>query len=638
MTSKYFKNSNGYTLLITILIITLFSVVGLSLVTLTMSGTAKNSTRENNTQSLNLAEKGQDYLVNEINSALAEFTKAGKSKDDFIDELEKYNESNPTYKCTFDGNGNLISGLTVSTNNSTDDSIVCIKDVHNAYDEDGILNDLKRKLEIVSVGYVNGKRKQITTFVEIGADRIPEQLKYALTSKGNLHLNGAVQVTGDLRFNGSLTTFNKSHIINGSHYFVDSIKPSIKSTSKRSNPRIVVGNDSKFYSVKDNSNAQNLYNNIHNLNTSSLTLVERKNVKNLFDSTVFDKIPTVVITDTEIIEVKISENKSFYQFSKDDSATVLKSNSNSYDIPSGTYPSKQYLVYRCSSCYNNNNSPLDTSKTFVLKGTYEFDKLATSANLKIVGPTNKDSSPTKVTIKDTLYVEGDLTIEGNVELNGSIFVNGQLKIGEKKSGTETTTFLKVNALIYVNKESSSSSYEPVDIQYSTINSLPYKNEKNEDANGMLIIFSKGKVKLSNNSSWEDTPSEIYGYFYSEKELEIYGSGSNMKIHGGVYGNRITLHAIRGKSKSSSFNNSNPYNGWHFLKSDKQDDTSIKNSQELVGDPRCNYPTKDGKKKCYDNNSRLQVHYNEDVIATYIELNRIEELVFNVDPPNFVERE
>lgn len=627
MFSKIIKNSQGYTLFLTVVIIVLFSVVGLSLITITVNGTAKNNIREDSVQSLNLAEKGQDFIINEINTALSKFTEGGKSRDDFIDELERYNHTHSRYKCNFDGNGNLISGLTISTKNSSDDSIACIKNVYPVYEEDGTLNDLKRKLEIVSVGDVNGNRKQLTTFVEIGADRIPEQLKYALTSKSNIHLNGAVQITGDLRFNGSLTTFNHSHIVKGQHHWVPSIKPSIKSTSRRSNPRIVVSENSHFYHVTGSTYyAQTLYNNIHNLNNSSLTEVERKDINQLFDTSVFDRIPTVVISDAEIKEVNITDVKAAYEY-KRSSASDLNADNNLY-VPSGNYNNRRYLV-RCDGYCTKKDNELKKGSTFKLRGNYVFDQLATSANLKIEGGTS--NNPTKVTIKDTLYVEGDLIIEGHVELNGSIFVNGRLKIGNTSGNhLQTNTFVKVNSLIYVN--SSSINSEAVDIQYSTINSLPYVNAQGEKANGTLIIFSKGKVKLSNNSSFEDTPSKIYGYFYSDEAIEIYGSGSNMEIHGGISGNRITLHAIRGKAKDNSFNDSYEYNSWYFLKASLQKSVA-NNSNELS----CNYPDKNGNKKCYKYDSRLQVHYNEDVIATYIELNRIEQLVYTLNPPKIVDK-
>lgn len=631
MLKKYINNSQGYTLFLTFAIIILFSVIAFSLVTLSMNGTVRNTTREENVQSLNLAEKGLDYIVNDINTRLADFTKSGKSKDDFIDELEKYDQNHPKYGCTFDSNGNLISGLAVSTSKATNQSIACIKDVHPVYDEEGELNVLKRKLEIVSIGNVNGKRKQLTTFVEIGADKVPEQLKYALTSQGNIHLNGAVQITGDLRFNGSLTTYDKAHIINNYHYWVESLKPSMKSTSKHSSPKIVVGNNSKFYQVEDKLTNKERYDGIHLLNNSVLRNIEKDKISDLFDTSVFDTAPSIITTDSEIKPVDIESKKSAYKYDRNSpNTTDLQSISDSYDIlsgtykgniSSGTYKGKRYLVYK-----NLDWCIFHCTKTFELKnGNFEFDRLATNTNLSIKGG---DETSTKVKINDTLYVNGDLTITGKVELQGSIFVNGELII--KNSD------LSANALIYVNGQSESG----VDIQYSKINSLTYKNDNGENSNGTLVIFSKGKIKLVNNSLWSDhdKPSEFYGYLYSDQALEIYGVGSNMKIHGGIYGNRITLHAIRGKSSESWFSNSKNYGGDYFLISEKQDDYDTYNSYQSPNDSRCSYPNKNNQQKCYKYHSRLQVHYNEDVVATYLQLNRTEELIYNVDIPRYINKQ
>ncbi|MBB5147780.1 hypothetical protein [Ureibacillus thermosphaericus] len=633
MLKKYINNSQGYTLFLTFAIIILFSVIAFSLVTLSMNGTVRNTTREESVQSLNLAEKGLDYIVNDINTSLADFTKSGKSKDDFIDELEKYDKNHPKYRCTFDSNGNLISGLVVTTSKASDQSIACIKDVHPVYDEDGELNVLKRKLEIVSIGNVNGKRKQLTTFVEIGADKVPEQLKYALTSQGNIHLNGAVQITGDLRFNGSLTTYEKAHIINNSsHYWVESLKPSMKSTSKRSSPKIVVGNNSKFYQVVDKLTNSQRYDGIHLLNNSVLSNIEKDKISDLFDTSVFDTAPSIITTDSEIKPVDIESKKSAYKYERNSpNTTDLQSISDSYNISSGTYKGNRYLVYTetyldwCGLflCTKTRYYEPNNTKTFELNGNFEFDRLATNANLRIKGG---DKTSTKVNINDTLYVNGDLTITGKVELQGSIFVNGKLIINNSD--------LSANALIYVNGQSG------VDIQYSKINSLTYKNDNGENSNGTLVIFSKGKVKLANNSLWSDhdNPSEIYGYLYSDQELEIYGVGSNMKIHGGIYGNRITLHAIRGKSSESSFSNSKKYGSDYFLISEKQDDYDTYNSYQYPNDSRCSYPNKNNQQKCYKYHSRLQVHYNEDVVATYLQLNRTEELIYNVDIPRYIDKQ
>ncbi|MFC5558744.1 hypothetical protein ACFPN4_06395 [Ureibacillus thermophilus] len=626
MLKKYINNSQGYTLFLTFAIIILFSVIAFSLVTLSMNGTVRNTTREENVQSLNLAEKGLDYIVNDINTSLANFTKSGKSKDDFIDELENYDENHPKYRCTFDSNGNLISGLVVTTSKASDQSIACIKKVHPVYDEEGELNVLKRKFEIVSIGNVNGKRKQLTTFVEIGADKVPEQLKYALTSQGNIHLNGAVQITGDLRFNGSLTTYDKAHIKLNYHYWVKSLKPSMKSTSKHSSPKIVVGNNSKFYQVVDKLNSSQRYDGIHSLNNSVLRNIEKDKISDLFDTSVFDTAPSVITTDSEIKPVDIESKKSAYYYKRTSpNTTDLRSIPNSYNIESGPHKGKRYLVYTeilCgySFCTKPSYYVLDNTETFVLNdGNFEFDRLATNANLRIEGGT-------KVKINDTLYVNGDLTITGKVELQGSIFVNGKLIINNSD--------LSANALIYVNGQSG------VDIEYSKINSLTYKNDNGENSNGTLVIFSKGKIKLSKNSAWSnhDNPSEFYGYLYSDQELEIYGVGSNMKIHGGIYGNRITLHAIRGNSSESRFSNSENYEGNYFLKSEKQDDYDTYNSYQSPNDSRCSYPNKNNQQKCYKYHSRLQVHYNEDVVATYLQLNRTEELIYNVDIPRYIDKQ
>lgn len=117
----------------------------------------------------------------------------------------------------------------------------------------------------------------------------------------------------------------------------------------------------------------------------------------------------------------------------------------------------------------------------------------------------------------------------------------------------------------------------------------------------------GDIKIRNNSLYQDNPSNIKGFFYSEGALEMFGVGSNIKIEGGVSARRIVLNAIRGK----------------FSGSKKVDDDYYEGQASQLNLP----PEK----------SRLQIIYDPNIMNTYADLKSREPMVTSVDPPQITER-
>mgnify|MGYP001339330624 FL=1 len=101
----------------------------------------------------------------------------------------------------------------------------------------------------------------------------------------------------------------------------------------------------------------------------------------------------------------------------------------------------------------------------------------------------------------------------------------------------------------------------------------------------------------------DQPSELKGFFYSEDALEMFGVGSNMKIHGGISAKRITLNAIRG-------NYHNKQRNWKYA----INPTSLSSP------------------------SRLIIEYDTELIENYLKLNRPEEIVKELEAPKLIDRE
>jgi hypothetical protein len=162
-------------------------------------------------------------------------------------------------------------------------------------------------------------------------------------------------------------------------------------------------------------------------------------------------------------------------------------------------------------------------------------------------------------------VDGDVTIKGaDAQFNSMMYVDGDVKI-----------------------------------EYSRINGL---NKNGRE--GSLIIFANGKIDIQNNSVYQDEPSRIKGFFYSEKELEMYGVGSNIRIEGGISARKIVLNAIRGRARDTKFENAQRY--WNDY-----------------------YEGVEGQRT---RPSRLQIVYDPEIINTYSDIKSQEPVITDVDYP------
>jgi len=144
----------------------------------------------------------------------------------------------------------------------------------------------------------------------------------------------------------------------------------------------------------------------------------------------------------------------------------------------------------------------------------------------------------------------------------------------------------------------------VKIEYSRINGL---NKNGRE--GSLIIFANGKIDIQNNSLYQDEPSQIKGFFYSEKELEMYGVGSNIRIEGGISARKIVLNAIRGRASNQRFENAQKYSNDYY----------------------------EGVEGQRTRPSRLQIVYDPEIINTYSDIKSQEPVITDVDFPILLDR-
>lgn len=583
---KHLKNDHGYALFIAVLIIVLFSVLAVSLMTIVMSGAKKTEVREDITQATELSEKGLQHITNQINKELEDaLGDNGIPRSEFAAKLTAILNQ---YKC--DNEGGLHS-----FEKTTGDYDVCIDSFDNVKDENGNINDLRKLVTFRSIGEVNGRTKQVLSDIEIGAGSVPETLKYVLGSniesrnprngEGNILIHGGADIRGDMKVDGHLITYDHGTAAYG---WIPSILPRALPVKKSISPKLVLGKNMYRIISRPSTGSErnhNLY--LSNDNFNSRMYSRETNPENLFDS---GYAPQIVKRNPVPNNIKIKEHRDSYYFNQNTPGVQVVSLGEAARFSDYTNMEKPVFprIKVCSwfnckeyydrefTLYNNNRfKKLASGNDVTIRyGDHFFDEgLYVRGNL-MVGNNRSTDNPNE---RDNISLEGPMYIDGNVTIQGAN--------------------LESHSIMYVDGD--------VTIRFSSINGKKLK----DGSTGTLIVFATGNIYLANNSVNSDTPSTIKGYFYSEQFFEMYGVGSNIRVEGGISAKRIVLNSIRGRSSNRSFPGAYYYSGSY-------------------------YEGVNGQK---NRDSRLQVVYDIELIENYLKLNPPEPVIYDVDPPQLIDR-
>ncbi|OUM86697.1 MAG: hypothetical protein C6W57_09755 [Caldibacillus debilis] len=582
-----FRREDGYALLITVFISLLFAVLALSLLSVTLSGVKRSQTSENIVQARELSAKGIDHLTNqiyrELNEALGE---EGLPRSEFIERL---NQTLNAYKC--DGSG-------IRKANRTGEYAACITKIEDVTDANGEPNPLRKKVTFVSTGSSGGEEKRMTATYEIGTQAVPEPLHYALGAnkecarkrncipgEGNMFLHGAVSITGDMKVDGNLIISNKARaVLGGGEYWINSLYPGARPADGKDRAQLVLGGE--VYALNQIPGNYENY-----LNTVNFGFGFTKKTDRIEDVFFPGEAPRIVRLETSRQPIPITAQRNAFKYEKNSpGVTVIRKwlPLLPFVMPfeNESYPDKK-IYADCNWIITN---------TCIFNGNNTFGRFATNSDLEIK---NSYKNFGKTIFLNGAYVGGNLTV-GNgstssnpnnydrVQIDGPIFVDGDVTI----KGADA----QFNSIMYVDGD--------VKIEYSRINGL---NKNGRE--GSLIIFANGKIDIQNNSVYQDEPSRIKGFFYSEKELEMYGVGSNIRIEGGISARKIVLNAIRGRARDTKFENAQRY--WNDY-----------------------YEGVEGQRT---RPSRLQIVYDPEIINTYSDIKSQEPVITDVDYPILLDR-
>lgn len=477
------NNQKGYALLITLILLLLVSVLGIAMLTTNLTAATQNNTREAVVQSEDLAVKGADFFSTSLQNELEKSINNTRLTVPEYINKLKAILQKNAYQCI---NGNVLipTDILGSTN-------VCIEKIYIEGNQNPTATQLAAALKwivvVKSTSTVDGQSRTVRQHLMYGTDNVPDQLRYALSSnnKGDLFLFGAVEVIGDLKSSNNLYISEYAHYLEGNTKFIQTTPIRLKSNI--GNSKVILPTNSTTGIRYSSFNPSSLSDNNTKANFSKGIWTNNMYTTNLLNST------------NSIANAKkyftASENISFERRDTEDDKININDE-----------------IDKClasNPCKNNKSKELSLTGTLsqTTLNTYGTDK-----QKQFYIYSNNSNAP-------ALSLSG---IRGTLNLKGIYFLDGDLNI--------TNTILRADSIFFVDGD-------------VTIRDSEFLKQANEQ----LYIFATGDIKISNISEYSNTPSIIKGFFYSDKDLSMYGVGSNIYLDGGLSGKNINLSALRGNS-------------------------------------------------------------------------------------------
>ncbi len=562
-------SERGNTLIIVLLMIVIFTVAGLSLVSTTFNGVKKTGARETQIQSVELAEKGIDYLSTLLETKTQPL--AGLPARDFNDSL---NNIIKNYKVA-DANAPFLSTATLS-----DDADGTLKvKIYNLKKVTTDPDDLSQTMTLHSQATVNGKTKTLISTIHLGAKQVPEALNYALGAynpckgrngcteredDGNMFLHGGVAIKGDLYVERNLITKNKG-IVGTDNDWISSDLPSVEGENGKKAHLILPG--SLYKMTSDLKYSDHIKEKIFD-NKVPYQRVNKENVREAFTSfTEVNKeyVPIVDTRNPSFAPIDIEGQRSQYYFPERGNTfpVTAVNDANFNNVPHQNHIRDQYAT---------SNVFVDSNNTIKFNGSFVFNRFSSKpydASRDITINNGKDGW-SKLTFKQGAYFGGNVVIGDKsinhynyssyeqFEIDGPIFVDGDLTIWG--------SHIKFNSTVYVTGKTT--------IRYSRLQGIMSNNIEKS-----LVLFGKGPILIANNNVYGDTANIIRGFFYSEDQMEIYGVGSNVEIQGGVFGRKVVLNATRGKVRTN-----NGVNGTYVFESGQTQMSPTKSRLKIIYNP------------------------------------------------------
>lgn len=375
-------------------------------------------------------------------------------------------------------------------------------------------------------------RKKVTITAPIGSSgknivktimlsTIADIFQYSLVSNGDLEMNGSPYIEGDMLVNGDLYSRNTGKYRLGSWKSIKTSFPALNGNlhvegnyyynkedwqTNADRPFECTGAESlnKYFSIapklKDKEIAFN------QINVSEL-VQEKKATKLELDE---ERVRKVTVSYSKLNDGTIPHSMSYYDLFINSSGSVIINGD--LEVRNDLVMWSNGKLHVKGNVYINDDLVMHPGAQLTVDGSVYVRGKGTGWS-----PTNLSGKLTLTSPNSYIYIDKNLKTK-DLDFKGTMFVEGHVKI----RGDFNT-----NGTIYVMKDKKTSI------------------ENMSNLAGTLVIASDGEIDVSNNNQYVDEPRILHTYLYSTKKLEIFGIGSHLQIHGGMYGNPVVLNAVKG---------------------------------------------------------------------------------------------
>lgn len=536
---KRLASQQGSVLVLVMFIVLLLTILGVGVLSATVGGAKRAETRENDVQSLHLAQKKIDEVIAYMTQRLNQMLEQGIDRpqnelnSDIQLFLKKLQDQSSGFQSltSINGAANRITGITLDESASSGSQYAVV--IQASADVNGISRNLEQRVTV-------------TTF--------PDFLNYSLGSEGDVILNGAPFIKGNLYAGGQLKLSPRAfYMHNGKELNQPTLYPLLEGEAHvQSLNEIQYWNGGSYVEVPTGGEQYKLVN---------------ERVKQAYENSLIKKKKTLVQIDVEDSFLdKISEasgsaaNKRnfsnvYYGFKLPEESNETPTERgqrlvSSFINPDGTsnqIPEVLKMPQR-SDYDKTENEELEgdeleawredqyqlafeafrmklanLSNSTIYNGSLYLDG-TTLNNITDISKANRTDNPGEqpsnwviingdlklvnnnpsnfITIQANLLVTGNLYIEGNVKFDSTLYTLGETKI--------------INA------------------------SISGKDEKE------LVVISKGPVLLNRVDEFKEKATDLQAFFYTDSTAELYGVGSIFSLNGGFFAKgTLTINAVVG---------------------------------------------------------------------------------------------
>lgn len=551
------KEERGSALLLVVFMILLFTMLGIAIMGATLGGAQRSETREKDVQSLHLAE----MALNEAASKVLSFL--DRNQDMSIEELEgKLGQIQSELDALKEKETRADVGESATGSIYSISVIGKDKNILN-------INAKAYTITIKAQAVVDGVKRMLAQDIEL--DPYPDFLKYAMGSEGNVYLNGAPYIMGNLYAGKKLWVKNEAdyryHLADGAPDLhqqvvfprVDGliyVQPTALGNEAsiqacEAHETTPCGGNYQGIDPDKSGNAENIQKYFGVLPDKIMLKDQNKFVTVNVKESFYDKVAEAgglarSILNTSgnaapetVIEQAKSLNSALFadlaeppELGTDATPEQIAANTeqNNRLISAFNGTLSMSAIYRGRVDENGKRNPL------IIDGKLYSSLLYSTAaknELRTAGPNRQTN---------WFIVEGDLIIDAThssspIQIRGNILVTGDLRI---KGDVEMDA-----TVIALGKST---------IEDATITGLDKKE---------LVLISQGSILINRVDPFntisnpypgdpsKQDPAVLDAFFYTDKEAELYGVGSAFWISGGFFAKGdITINAVLGNTSAS----------------------------------------------------------------------------------------